>query len=674
VVLNQPQLRIVTLKNGVDSFSGLADQQEGSEQQPSEVSDVTPDSSQDTAFIIEGLQINDALVVMDDQEQETGGGLADVSVSGVVQDSSQPDEIEFSLTTLAQINIETLDILLADVTLNAELADNVVVATIADLSYAQSQIIEINDISAQWSGAQKAQVNTNSVLIDLNQKIVNIPSIDLSSGGMNAVLSNVLATNIIDAPSIVGNVDVVPFDARALMRDMQIDFEPSDAGVLKRVAIKTNFNATTESVSMSNLLLNLDQSTLSGSSKIVNFDEPQIAFDLKLDQLNLDNYLPESEAEAPANVTTVEKADAAPAFDPEALKVPMDVFRQVNANGNFAAQKLISDGLEFNDIDVTIKSSEGNVVITPKANLYDGKTDGVLSFSERDGVSKLKIDNQIDLVSLGEMLTQADITDQLSGIGSLIVDMVVTEKNGIQSNEGTIKLVAKNGALKGVDIQNIIQSGYSKYRDFKGRSLTEEETTELSGSSDETKFAELLGTFHVKNYRITNDDFSLKAPLFRVSGAGDILIDSQTLDYTVNFSVVDTLKGQGGDAFESLSGLTIPIRLSGALTAPSYSVDWNGLYKSLAKQRVEEEKAKLVKEKLGLDVGEDLSTKNVLKQLLIKQINKDKAETAAESIDNTVQTEQQTDPEQSKEAEEPKSTKDQLKDELKNKLLESLFN
>jgi len=188
--------------------------------------------------------------------------------------------------------------------------------------------------------------------------------------------------------------------------------------------------------------------------------------------------------------------------------------------------------------------------------------------------------------------------------------------------------------------------------------LTEEETTQISGSSDETKFAELLGTFHVKDYKISNDDFSMKAPLFRISGAGDILMDSQTLDYKVNFSVVNSLKGQGGDAFDKLVGLTIPIRLTGDLSSPSYSVDWSSLYKSLAKQKVNEEKAKLLKDKLGIEGGEDLSTKGVLKQLLINEVNESSDGAATESRDS----------------DDERSTKDQLKDELKNKLLKGLFN
>jgi len=94
------------------------------------------------------------------------------------------------------------------------------------------------------------------------------------------------------------------------------------------------------------------------------------------------------------------------------------------------------------------------------------------------------------------------------------------------------------------------------------------------------------------------------------------------------------------------------------LTEPKYSIDWNTLYKGLAKQKVEEQKAKLLKDKLGIDGG-DTSTKGVLTQLLKKQVSGDESDEATEEA---VETDS-----------EPKSTEDQLKDELKNKLLKGLF-
>jgi len=659
VVLDQPLLRIVTLKNGTDSFSGLFDGDEADAATQSSSSD-DESSDLDVAIVIEGVEINNAQVIIDNRSEQqryevnefnlnTGnlisGKLADISASGILLDSTNPQSIEFDMGGRAKVDIESLDVEMADIKLDVLMGEDKVSLNFAALSFTQSQLLNIDQLTAQWAGAQSAQLSAPSIVVDLDKQTANIQNANASMGDLNAGLSNISATRIIDAPSVKGRLTVADFNARELINDFDVDYQPSSTAALKSISLASDFAATKEMAGLSAMTFKLDDSTLKGDVSVANFDKPQIKFDLSLDKLNLDDYLPEDEQDQEASETTGE-------IDGDALTVPMSALRELNANGQFVAEQLISGGLEFNDIDVTIASTAGKLTITPKANLYDGKTSGVISFTEQGDTSVLKINNEVDAVALGELLTSADITEQLSGLGTLLVDVVVTEKNGVQSNEGTIKLTAKNGTLKGVDLQGMIRKGYNSYKDLKGETSSNEEFS--SSSDDETKFAEMLGTFNLKDFKITNNDFSMKAPLFRVGGAGDIFLDSQTLDYKVDFAVVNSIKGQGGDAFDSLKGLNIPIRLTGALTEPKYSIDWTALYKNIAKQKVEEEKAKLLKEKLGLE-GEDTSTKGVLKQLLEKELDKGSDESVAEDA-------------------EPKSEKDQLKDELKNRLLKGLFN
>jgi len=206
----------------------------------------------------------------------------------------------------------------------------------------------------------------------------------------------------------------------------------------------------------------------------------------------------------------------------------------------------------------------------------------------------------------------------------LALDLLVTEKDGVQSNEGTIKLLAKNGAIQGVDIKAMVDQGLAKYQQLKGREQEEQETGE-SETSDETKFAELLGTFYLKDFKITNQDFAMKAPLFRLGGEGVIDIKTQTLDYLVNFVVVNSTSGQGGESLDKLKGINIPIRLRGDLTAPSYSLDMKALYKGLLAKEVDQKKDEYLAEKFGIEDGGKLSTKDALKQILLKKATKDDA-------------------------------------------------
>jgi len=711
VVLKQPSVRLVTLKDGTDSFSGLTGDSETEET-------TTPEQEAGAAIalVIQGVELTDGSVVIEDRSADSrteikdlnlvtgnliGDSLAKISLSGRLIDAEAPSETVFSLDGQAQINTDTLQVSVADVVasvtqgeLDAELkinsidvneaqaiqvkGVNVTVAgtieenqlgaalNVSTIDVSSTQEIQVKDVTVNVTSPQKATVSVPGLSVKMESQEARASLIKVTSGNLQATVSDLVATQFIDAPNARGKLSVPAFNAASMLKDFEVDFEPSEKTALTSVGLDAVFNAGLESASVSDLVLSLDKSKLTGSASVKNYEAPSIKFDIVLDSLNLDSYLPASEEGA-------EEEEAA-VTGGEALVVPMAVFKDINANGSFKATSLISGGVELSDIDVQVVSTPGNVTITPKANLYNGKVDGQIAYSEVDGTSKLKIKNEIDLVELGEMLTATDITDQLTGIGSLIVDVVVTEKDGVQSNEGTIKLLAKDGAIQGVDIKGMVESAYTQYKSYKG-SEPEAETEETqSEANDETRFAELLGTFYLKDSKITNDDFAMKAPLFRIGGKGDIDIEKELIDYVVDFSVVNSTDGQGGDALEKLKGITIPIRLKGDMTAPSYSLDLKAMYKSLAKQRIDEEKDKYIKEKLGLEGEEKLSTKDALKQYLLNKATKDDESSEGEErpIGERAVGEVEGEAEQSAEPE--KSDKDKLKDDLKKKLLDGLFN
>ncbi len=98
----------------------------------------------------------------------------------------------------------------------------------------------------------------------------------------------------------------------------------------------------------------------------------------------------------------------------------------------------------------------------------------------------------------------------------------------------------------------------------------------------------------------------MKAPAFRISGRGNIDLMASELDYLVSVSVVDSSEGQGGSERTDLTGITIPVRFSGSLTNPDYSIDFQELIKLAAQGRLDEEREKF-EEKLNEKLNESLN-------------------------------------------------------------------
>ncbi|MBX2846872.1 MAG: AsmA family protein [Acidiferrobacterales bacterium] len=729
VILEQPQLKFITLENGTNSLTGLTDSAESPEEGTEQGS---PENA--LALVIQGVELTDGSLEWDDRQAKQryqindlqlitgnliGDSLADLELSGTLLDLSDPSvqavPLVFSLNGEALIDTDTLlvtaqnlaadidyaehqananianiefdsnsfnlDVAGIDVDLESSVADQAVQAnaTVAAFSYdLESSQIGLNTLVVDADyGGQDVQLNMPSVAANLDKQIASIAKTELNSDDLRVSINNLEATRFIDNPLAKGSLEIPKFNAAALLDRFDIDYQASDSDALTGVSLSTLFSAGLDQVELSNIKFTLDNTNLSGEFAARDFSQLAVDFDLVLDSIELDRYLPES-----ADETTSASDDSVNGAD--ALAVPMAFFKDINANGNFRADRFVSSGVELTDINVKVESTPGRVAITPNAELYDGELAGSMVYTEQGDVSQLTVKNKIGVVDLAKFLTAADVSDQLSGFGTVDLDVTVTERNGVQSNEGTIKLFAQDGAVQGIDIKNMIDQAYSTYQTLAGKESVAPQEGE-SEQDDATGFAELLGTFNLKDYNLSNNDFSVNAPFFRIAGSGDIDLAAQNLDYTLNVAIVKSAAGQGGAAVDELDGLTLPIRLQGSLLAPSYSLDTKALYQSLAKAKVEEKKSEFVQEKLGIETDGEVSTKDILRGLLEKEIaDEDEAPVAAEPSvaanqeaavvsDPVNQVTTEPEPELTEEEQQEKD-EDELEDELKNKLLDSLFN
>ncbi|MCH7542853.1 MAG: AsmA family protein [Proteobacteria bacterium] len=96
------------------------------------------------------------------------------------------------------------------------------------------------------------------------------------------------------------------------------------------------------------------------------------------------------------------------------------------------------------------------------------------------------------------------------------------------------------------------------------------------GEAQKTDFAELSGSFTIKNGLLENRDFKMLAPLIRLSGKGVVPLPPQWVDYLVTAKLVASIKGQGGA--DALAGLPIPIKIEGPWSNVGYGVDWKRVF------------------------------------------------------------------------------------------------
>jgi AsmA protein len=173
---------------------------------------------------------------------------------------------------------------------------------------------------------------------------------------------------------------------------------------------------------------------------------------------------------------------------------------------------------------------------------------------------------------------------------------------------GNIAFQFLNGAINGVNIGKMIRDARAKLQGG---------ATPGGDEPAKTDFAEITGTAPVKDGLVSNQDLSAKSPLLRVEGKGTASLPKETVDYRATVTLVATSQGQGGKELDDLTGVPIPLKVTGTFANPSYGLDTEGLVKALAESKakdlLDKQKGKVtdkvkdqVKDKLGGSVDKIL--------------------------------------------------------------------
>jgi AsmA protein len=317
-----------------------------------------------------------------------------------------------------------------------------------------------------------------------------------------------------------------------------------------------------------------------------------VEFDASIDKLNLDRYLGAPEKAAPQ--ATAEKSPAKPQED---APVDLSALKGINAKGKVQVGALEVRGLKLSELSAQINAANGRVAVAPhSAKGYEGTISGELVVDANKNQVALK--ENLAGISVGPILRDFAQQDRLEGKGDISLD-VTTAGNTVNAMKralgGTAKVHLKDGAIKGINLAEIIQ----KARNALGsRSAAEGESA--NDKSRKTDFSELGASFAIKNGVAHNEDLDAKAPLFRLGGAGDINIGASSLNYVAKASLVATAEGQGGRERDRLAGLTVPVKLSGTFDDLKYEVD----YRAMAGQAAKSEIGGKIKDRLEESVGD----------------------------------------------------------------------
>lgn len=339
------------------------------------------------------------------------------------------------------------------------------------------------------------------------------------------------------------------------------------SGKINASNIRIDVKADGQKLAVDPFAAKVDDSQIRASLGITRLENPVFSFNVDIDKLDADRYVTKSE----------------PAAAKSANDTPLDLsaLKTLNASGEAKVGWLKIANIKTSNVNVNLKAADGLVALSPfSANLYDGSMAGSLNVDAR-ATPAIALKQDMKGINIGPLLVDAINNDMLEGRGTLAVD-VKTQGATVGALKkalgGTAAVVLADGAVKGIDIAGTVRDIKSKFS-FKGNSLGADQ-------KKRTDFSEMTASFKIANGVAHNDDLSMKSPLLRVTGSGDIDIGNEKLSYVAKPTVVATLKGQGGSDLGALNGLTFPVKLTGTFSDPKYGIDFSAIGTEIAKKNL----------------------------------------------------------------------------------------
>lgn len=334
----------------------------------------------------------------------------------------------------------------------------------------------------------------------------------------------------------------------------------------------------------------LDQSAFRAKLGFSDFSPLMYTFDIGVDQLDLDRYR-RKPAAPQAAVPAGQRQPAQP-------EQPMDfsMLQKLHASGSLRIGALKAANIRTANVRLDLRAANGKLDINPlSANLYGGSASGSLSIAAGNP-ARFAIRQTLSGIDIGPLMKDAIDKDTLEGKGNVQLDVTssgMTVSQIKQGLNGSARLALRDGAIRGVNIAQAVREAKARIGQLRG---DEKPQSGTASNAQKTDFSELTGSFRIVNGVAHNEDLSIKSPLMRVAGSGDIHLAENRLDYLARTTIVSTLQGQGGPELQALKGLTVPVRLSGPFNAIGWRVDLAGMASELAKQKLDERKEEVREE------------------------------------------------------------------------------
>lgn len=611
VRIDGARIRLITDEQGRNNWADLGE---------SDASTAAADdeSAATTTPTIAGLSITDAAVTVEDRQEKTRRVVRDFNVRTGRLASGEPFDLDVAFVLEqapdSAINVHLTAVVTSDLERKVHRLERPVIdVTLSGQGYpGEGMPVQIRagslqadigqelygldgfSLSTAWKGdglpsaGAPIELAAKTLNANLARQTLELSELTLDIAGAH-LTGSLTGEEILDAPLIRGPLKLDPISLREWAPKLGVSLpQTTDPEVLKRLSFAGAVALTKTSATVNDIVLQLDDTTMKGDLGLADLDSRALRFDLSIDRINADRYLPPPAKEA-QNADTQNEPPA---------EIPVDALRKLNARGQLRIDEAIFAGVKFSKLRLGVNARDGRVRFHPsEASMYGGRYRGDIGIDATGEAARITLDEHIENVDFAPLFKDLFETGRVSGRGAANIKLAGAGRNTddvLKTLDGTVDFNVSNGALEGADLW---------YEIRRARAVLKQQPIPTREGPARTPFTALTGTGVMQDGVLANKDLNVAMQYLKVTGQGVVDLPGNTLDYALLATVLK-IPREGADAaqMQDLVDAQIPVKVSGALTDPKVRPDIEAYLKGKVKERVEKERDKVeekLKEKLG---------------------------------------------------------------------------
>ena len=350
------------------------------------------------------------------------------------------------------------------------------------------------------------------------------------------------------------------FAPRALLKTLGIEVPvTADPKALGSAKLSFDLAKRGDMMRLDAFKLTLDQSTLSGRLAVDSIERSALRFDLALDSMDLDRYLP------PA---TAAEAEAAADGGLDGITLPTESIRGLDLQGKLRAGKLSVAKADVADLKLALTARDGALEVESlTAKLYGGNVEARAHLDGRPTTPTVSLKVELASFKVGDFMQDVIGKVHATGVAELALDLSgrgATLGDVKRDLDGKVRFDVQQGTLEGFNVWKHARIAYAAYK---------KRETSAAADPDRTEFEKLTGGADLKDGVATLVGVTAAIPFAAVSAKGIVDLKASTLKVEAQAKITGAPVFGPKEDYSDLKGATLPVKVSGPFAKPSVSVD-----------------------------------------------------------------------------------------------------